>query len=467
MTDAFLEDSRRKQHAALINVLVKCALTAAKFVAAGLSGSLALASEAGNNLADIAAGGLTFYSIRAAMRPADEEHQFGHGKVEAVAALAQTGFLFALALFVLIEAAKRLINGHVDVEPGVFAFAVLIVSILVDTVRWRSVKRLAHATKSAALAADALNFATDIVASALALAGLLAASLGFAYGDALAALAVALFVGIAGWSLGRATVATLIDEAPKGLNDPIRAAIASVAGVISVETLRLRPIGPSIHGDAVVTVPRTLSIEKVTGIKHAIQEVLRQQFPEASLLVTTEPVALDDETVIERVQMVANRRRVPIHHLTIQTLPTGKSVSFDAELDGAQSLASAHETITSLEAAIADELGAEFEIESHIEPMTLAELDGRECADRVAGAISESLHRRAPETGPLTEIHDIRVRETAAGLVVNYHCLAEPSLSVEAVHAHVDALDRRVREDCENIARIVGHAEPRTGGGIP
>ena len=203
--------TRQKERAALVSVAVKVALTVAKFAAAIFSGSLALASEAGNNLGDVAVTLLSFYSIRMASKPADDEHPFGHGKVESLSALIQTGFLFALALFILIEAAKRLVSGGADVDPGPFAFGVLIVSIVVDAIRWFSLNKIAKATRSAALAADALNFLTDIVASSLALAGLVAASAGFRSGDAIAAAAVALFVGVAGFRLGRETVDTLID----------------------------------------------------------------------------------------------------------------------------------------------------------------------------------------------------------------------------------------------------------------
>lgn len=74
--------------------------------------------------------------------------------------------------------------------------------------------------------------------------------------------------------------------------------------------------------------------------------------------------------------------------------------------------------------------------------------------------IQDTLERRIPEVGSLSDAHDVRVRETPAGLVVNYHCLADPSLPVDEVHAKVDELERRVRQECRSIARIVGHAEP-------
>ena len=169
--------------------------------------------------------------------------------------------------------------------------------------------------------------------------------------------------------------------------------------------------------------------------------------------------------MVERVLFIASRRRVPVHHVTVQTLGPRRSVSFDAELDGRLSLRQAHDAVSALEQEIADELGEGVEIESHIEPLELAELDGRDSAGAEKARVISALRARAPESGALHEVHDVRVRETQAGLVVNYHCLVDPALDVQTVHAHVDALDRKVRLDCRSIVRIVGHAEPFKSAG--
>lgn len=451
---------RQKQRAALVSVAVKVALTLGKFVAAWLSGSLALLSEAGNNFGDIGVTLLSFYAIRVAAQPADEDHPFGHGKIEALSALIQTGFLFALAVFILIEAVKRLVAGGADVEPGAFAFGVLIVSIVVDASRWYSLNKIAKATRSPALAADALNFATDIVASLMAIGGLVAALLGYRLGDTIAALGVAVFVAVAGWDLGRKTVGTLIDTAPKGLSEPLRQLIDEVPGVIEVDHVRLRPIGNEVVGEVGIKVSRTLSIDRVAAIRQAVLKAVADAHPDVTISVTAEPIALDDETVVERALFIANRRRVPIHHVTVQVVGGLRSVSFDAELDGRMPLGRAHEIVTALETAIADELGAGIEVECHIEPLEVAELDGHECGGALHEQVRGALARHITGCGSISDVHDVRVRETSAGLVVNYHCLVDPEVPVETVHACVDALDRKVRIDCSAIARIVGHAEP-------
>jgi cation diffusion facilitator family transporter len=129
--------NRLKEKAALASIAVSALMTAAKFAAGLASGSLAVFSEAGHNFADVATTVLIYLAIRIANKPADEDHQFGHAKVEALAALAETGFLFALAIFILIEAIKRLAGHDTIIDANPFAFSVLIASIVVDLVRWR------------------------------------------------------------------------------------------------------------------------------------------------------------------------------------------------------------------------------------------------------------------------------------------------------------------------------------------
>ncbi len=452
--------SRLKERAALASIAVSALMTAAKFAAGLASGSLAVLSEAGHNLADVATTALTYFAIRIANKPADEEHQFGHAKVEALAALVETGFLFALAVFIMIEAFARLFGHATKIEANSFAFGVLIASIIVDLVRWRSLKRIAATTKSDALAADALHFSSDIVSSALALCGIAAARCGYPQGDALAALGLALFIAVAGFQIGRRTVNTLVDAAPKGLASQIRSIAQTVPGVIKVETLRLRPAGAEVFGDIAFTVSRTLPLEKAAAIEANVAAAIAAQHPEVAVTVAVQPVALDDETMLERVLLIAAKRRVPVHHVTIQEIEGRTAISFDVELDGRMTLGNAHEIVSGLEREIGRELGPGIEVETHIEPLEPRPLQGHDAPPETRAEIAHALAKMVSGTGPIRDVHSVRVRTTPDGLVVNYHCLVSPYLSVDEVHEHVDELDRKMRAAFAGTVKIVGHAEP-------
>ena len=148
-----------KQRVALSSIAASAGLTVAKTVVGVLSGSLALLSEAAHSLIDVGATVLTYYAVRVSDKPADEEHHYGHGKVESVSALAETALLFVLAGVVIWEAAKRLMSPQPpEVEATPWAFAVIAVSIVVDFLRARVLYRTAEQTSSQALEADALHF---------------------------------------------------------------------------------------------------------------------------------------------------------------------------------------------------------------------------------------------------------------------------------------------------------------------
>ncbi len=459
--DSRSSDSALKQKAALASIFASGILTIGKLVAGLLSGSLALLSEAGHGLLDTGATILTYFAVRAADKPADDEHHYGHGKIEAVAALCETGLLIVLAIGVLYEGIKRILSPALaNIDANWLTFGVLIVSIVVDVVRWRSLTAIAKRTKSDALAADALHFSSDFVASALVLIGLVATRYGYHQGDSIAAIGVALFIAIAGYKLGRRTIDTLVDAAPAGIAERLRRTVEKVIGVVDIEVLRLRPAGAQILGELSVAVPRTMPLEKVFGVKQEIAAAVLAEMPEVELTITANPRALDDESLLERVLLIAARRRLAVHHITIQHVAGKAAISLDIELDAQMAHGAAHEIATALEQAISAEIGEDIEIETHIEPLEVTELSGEDLASEARAAIKAVLVEGAQAEGILQDVHFVRARETSSGIVVNYHCRVDATLSVHAVHAAVDHLDRHLRAKMENIVRVVGHADP-------
>ncbi|MDE2363897.1 MAG: cation diffusion facilitator family transporter [Hyphomicrobiales bacterium] len=450
----------RKETAALASIAASAAIAIGKLVAGLLSGSLALLSEAGHATVDTGATILTWLAVRASGKPADEEHHYGHGKYESLAALVETGLLFALTAFVVIEAVRRLATHDANVEPKAIAFIVLIASIVIDLVRWRSLSKVARETKSDALAADALHFSSDLVASTLVLAGLAGTWLGYPQADAFAAFGVAAFVAIAGYRLGRRTVDSLLDRAPEGAATRIRAAVMTVPGVASVDFVKLRPAGAQVLGEIGVGVARTLPMERVAAIAENVARAIKDAEPDADITLTTAPLTLDNETALERVLLAAARQRRAVHHVTLQEIDGRRSVSLDLELDASMPHVAAHDAATRLEAAVRDELGPDTEVETHIEPLETRELAGQDAPGVVVASIEADLKAAAAAGDVVREVHNVRVRETVAGLVVNYHCRVNPALTVSAVHDAVDDVDRRVKLGRSDICRVVGHAEP-------
>src|SRR5437763_4686454 len=177
-----------KQRVALTSIAASAGLTAAKAAVGLMTGSLAILSEAAHSLIDLAATVMTYFAVRTSDKPADEEHHYGHGKIESVSALAETALLFVLSGIVIWEALQRLIGGHgTPIEITFWAFAVIVASILVDFFRARALYRVAAETASEALEADALHFGSDLWSSVAVLVGLVAVAFGYPMADSIAA----------------------------------------------------------------------------------------------------------------------------------------------------------------------------------------------------------------------------------------------------------------------------------------
>ncbi|HZL40906.1 MAG TPA: cation diffusion facilitator family transporter [Pseudolabrys sp.] len=450
-----------KEQVALTSIAASAVLTIAKGVVGFLTGSLAILSEAGHSLIDLGATIMTYAAVRVSGKPADAEHQYGHGKFESVSALGETALLFLLSGVVIWEAIKRLLDNQAHiVEATIWAFGVIAVSVVVDFFRARALTRVAKATSSQALEADALHFSSDLWASLAVLIGLAGVRFGLAWADAAAAIVVAVLVCVAGWRLGRRTIDTLTDTAPEGAAAKVTAIAAKVPGVVKVEQVRARGVGDKTFIDLAVAVSRTLPLERVSALKDAVAAAIRQQLPGAESTVITDPVALDNETVLDRVMVIARNRALAVHHVTVHDLKDRLAISLDLEVDGRLSLHEAHALADGLESAIAAELGANVEIDTHIEPLQPHRASGREATPERVRAVETALAELASDGRTIHGVHDVRVRETDDGEIVNFHCDVDPSSSVQAVHEKVDALERALRARSPSIKRVIGHAEP-------
>jgi cation diffusion facilitator family transporter len=449
-----------KQTVALYSLLASALLAGSKLAAGLATGSLGILSEAIHSIIDFGATVVTWIAIRWSDQPPDDEHHYGHAKAESVAALIETGLLFAVTAWIVYEAAVRLLSGEPHVELAWWAVAIVAASIVIDYNRARALSRVAAKTSSEALEADALHFSSDMWSSVVVLLGLAAVWWGLPAADAAAALVVSFFVGLAGWRLGKRTLATLLDTAPEGATEAVRKIVAHADGVLAIKRLRLRPAGATLFAGIVVEAARTMPVDDMVKLKDTILARVKEKFANADITVTVNPVPLDNETVFQKVMLIAGRSGLAIHHLTVQHIGTKLAVSFDLEVDGATPLAAAHDTATKLENAIRRELGPHVEVESHIEPQPERLLEGADAPPREGKAIEATLVRLARREERLTDLHNVRVRKNDHGVFVHYHCRFAPQETVEDVHAAVDRIENGLQAKFSAIRRVIAHAEP-------
>jgi len=286
-----------KNCAALNSVTAAVFLTALKVVVGLWSGSIGILAEAAHSGLDFVAALVTYIAVRTAGRPADAGHPYGHGKIENLSAMAETLLLLATCGWIIHEAEGRLFTKTVHVEASVWAFGVMAVSIFVDVTRSRMLNRVAVKHRSQALEADALHFSTDVWSSVVVILGLIGVkvaatvpSLGFLVkADAVAALVVAAVVVVISLKLGMRTVQALVDAAPGGMAEQVKAAVEAIDGVHNCHAIRIRHSGPHYFVDLHVLLDGSQTLQAAHELTERIEQKVQTLLPDADVTVHPEP----------------------------------------------------------------------------------------------------------------------------------------------------------------------------------
>ncbi len=297
---------KEKRSAALSSVVAAVGLTTFKIIVGILTGSLGILAEAAHSGLDLVAALVTFFAVRVSGKPADEDHRYGHGKIENLSALFETVLLIVTAIWIIYEAIQRLFFHPVQVEVSIWAFLVMIVSIAIDYTRSRILYRAAKAHKSQALEADALHFSTDIWSSSVVILGLFfvlisraVPAFGFLEkADAIAASIVALIVVYVSLEMGARTIHGLLDTAPEGMVNQIQTVVEDIPGVMDCHNVRVRYAGPKLFVDAHVLVDGKQTLTEAHALTEKIEEAINQIAPGTDVTVHPEP-AVQEENMIE------------------------------------------------------------------------------------------------------------------------------------------------------------------------
>ncbi|MEW6404376.1 MAG: cation diffusion facilitator family transporter [Chloroflexota bacterium] len=292
------KEQKEKASAALSSVIAAIGLTAFKIVVGLLTNSLGILAEAAHSGLDLVAAVMTFFAVRVADKPADQEHPFGHGKAENISALFETLLLLATSGWIVYEAVHRLQAPEAHVEVSIWSFIVMGTSIVVDVSRSRMLMNAARKHNSQALEADALHFSTDIWSSSVVILGLIFVLVGRYFpnlaflekGDAIAALVVAVIVIFVSGELGMRSIHALLDAAPKnGEYDKIIQQVGRMKGVTNVHAVRIRSSGAGWFVDMHVTMDGNLSLSESHRVTERIEKKVHEILPKSDVTIHVEP----------------------------------------------------------------------------------------------------------------------------------------------------------------------------------
>ena len=445
-----------QRRTALVSVLAAVALVALKLGTGLATHSLGLVSEALHSGTDLVAALLTFFAVGVAVRPADLQHAYGHGKAEHLAALAEGTILVLASLFISWRAIARL-AGSTDahVNAAWYAFLVIAIVLVVDAgrtlVSWRASRRY----RSAALASNAIHFASDFAGTTAVLGGLVLVRAGYHDADAIAALFVAALVLLAAARLMRQNVDVLMDRAPADAQEAARNAIAGTG--VQLRRLRMRQAAGRHFADVVIGVSAGAAVGQGHAAADAVERAVQEALPEADVVVHVEP-ASGDTAIRERAHAAAlDVPRVrEIHNVSVLDVPGGTELSLHLKLPGNLSLEEAHQVATEVERAIIDAVPEVDTVQTHLEP--LAETGAGREADHI-DAQRECVTRIVREaTG--SPPRESRFLRTDEGLVAFLTLGLDPNVPLSEAHARASEIEERIRAERPEIADVIVHTEP-------
>ena len=456
-----------KQAVALNSVFAAVAITALKVVVGITTGSLGILSEAAHSGLDLVAAVITYFSVRVSDRPPDATHQYGHGKVENFSAFIETALLLATCIWIVYEAAKRLFFHSVEIEPNVWAFVVMGISIIIDKWRSRRLRRVAEKYDSQALLADALHFSTDIWSSSVVILGLALVLVGRTFSipwlskaDPIAALIVACIVVYVSWRLARQTIDALLDAAPAGVRVRIIRQVSRLDGVLAVDRVRIRRGGNKYFADISIAMPRNVTFQKSEQVANDAARVVRTLLPGADVVVNATARASHSESLFDRIRAVATRNNLNVHDISVQDVNGAIHVEQHVELDETMPLKDAHDRVTRLESEMRAEIPEIAGILTHIEsePATIETSDGPVEADTLERHI-QMVSRSFPE---VIDTHDLIFKRVAGRLYLSLHCTLKDDLPLARVHDIQTAMESKFRQEVPALFRVLIHPEPQT-----
>jgi len=359
----------------VLSVVAVTSLTLMKLGVGLFTQSLSLVSGALDSILDLVAMLVIFLTVRVANRPADYEYHYGRGKVENFSAFLVSLLLMSTSVWIFYEAVQRLFFKDVSVEVNVWAFLVMVVSMVVSYVFSRLLSRTAEIYGSQVFEAGALNFATDIWSSAIVLIGLSLTRLSqlwgvevIGFGDAVAAMVVAGLVMRASLKISRSAVEVLLDRAPKGVADQLKKVIYTVRGVRECERVRVRRSGNKYFVDVTILLDPSLSLARASRVASEVEKKILKLLPGADVVIDTDPHR-SPRRMIDRIRDLAVEEGFSIHGLTVRSINDRLHIDVHLEVPSDVSVEDASEHANRFEEIVKSEIPNVEEVNVHLEAL--------------------------------------------------------------------------------------------------
>jgi cation diffusion facilitator family transporter len=465
-----------KEKVAFASVIAAIGLVVTKIIVAILTNSLGILSEALHSSIDLIAAFVTLAAVRMAERPADEDHHYGHEKVESLSSLFETALLFVTCGWIVYEAIHRLIS-PVEVDVTFVAIGVMVFSIIVDFTRSRALHKMAVRYKSQALEADAIHFSTDLISSVVVIIGIIvtmAATSGaipieFRAFDSISALGVGVITAVIGYRLWKRSIHTLMDGAPEGISQMVADEAMRVHDIRGIDQVRVRETGPKVYIDCTVFIDKVVPLEQAHRVTDEFTSRIRKKIGNAEIMVNAEPFCVEPTDLVDKIRAEAAdfEEIKTVHNINVSEFDNDigedLEVDFHLELDGDLSLEKAHAIATRLENRIKTLDQRITLVTTHIEPA-----DCHSCGQKSVrvgeGGMAHSIKQLVGTFSEIEEVTRISVQNTEGRIRVGMCCTFGSDSSVKQAHDIAEKLEGVIRAKHPEVDVISIHMEPNHVG---
>jgi cation diffusion facilitator family transporter len=448
-------DGKHKLKALKISAIAIFSVVIVEVMVGFLVNSLAIMSDGLHALLDAVTSVMLFFAVRAAMKPADEEHTYGHEKFETIGGLIGGIVLISVALLIFYEAAMRLVNPPLLNKSVEFAgFIAIGYALFIASLRVTVFKKFQH-VQSTSMKAGFYDAVSDLSSTLLALLGFGLAILGFTGGDAFASIFLGAMLTYLSLKLVKFSVMELSDTASKDLVEKTRKVILSCEGVIKTENLKIRKVGSKVFVDASVQVPNLMSLEEAHSLASKIEGCLKDAFGNVDATIHIEPSDKERkmDQLVEKLATVDGVKEV--HEISTIYVGGKLYITLHAYVNPELSVEEAHKIAETIEGRMQAEIKSLENVTVHIEPAGVA---------IPAAEVSEGQLRKVVNDVAKSIEGNLRIKRVltyAAGgkRYINIDCCFTRQIQIKEAHKIASQVEKETKEHFAN-AVVTVHIEP-------
>lgn len=457
------EINKKKIRVANISLFAAFFIVFIKAFASYISGSIGVLSELFHSSTDLIATIATILSIRYSAKPPDKNHHYGHEKIESFSALFQVIILIMMCAYLIYESIDRIIT-PVEIKLNIFVFSVILLCIFIDIQRSRALMKIAKETNSQALEADSLHFSSDVLSSVVVLIGMVFSYFQwFHLADPISALIVSVIIIITTLGLSKKAISSLLDRVPDGVEERISEIINSIKGIEGIKTLRLRGSGSRIFVDAVIQIGRTKSFSMTHELMDLAEKKIKEELPNCDLVIHSEPIETDSETLNEKIRMVVHDSGFKCHDIFSHRLDTDIFSELHVEIENTNDLIKAHDVISRLEDKILEKIPIIKKVKIHLDEPSEILFDTIDITES-SNDLIDNVRKILDTEEKIEDYSDIKVMNSAGKIRVSLNCTFKHKFTFEEVHDVVTILESKlylhIKELYPNLTNVIIHAEP-------